>query len=94
MFSPIRVELRQGEEFTRANVKDFGHAICRRSGWVDCRNKEVPIDPARLALWGWTTAVLTMWTVKQTNRFRAQPSPARALPIGQVTTDEINRSMG
>jgi dipeptidyl aminopeptidase/acylaminoacyl peptidase len=63
----------QGEEFTRANVKDFGHGDLRDilTG-VDTAIKKYPIDPARLGVTGWSYGgYMTMWTVTQTNRFHA-----------------------
>jgi dipeptidyl aminopeptidase/acylaminoacyl peptidase len=63
----------QGEEFTRANVKDFGGGDLRDIlAGVDAAIKEYPIDPARLGVTGWSYGgYMTMWTVSQTNRFHA-----------------------
>lgn len=63
----------QGEDFTRANVKDFGHGDLRDDlAGVDAAIKTYPIDPARLGVMGWSYGgFMTMWTVTQTNRFRA-----------------------
>ena len=63
----------QGEEFTRANVKDFGGGDLRDVlAGVDAAIKKYPIDPARLGVTGWSYGgFMTMWTVTQTNRFRA-----------------------
>jgi dipeptidyl aminopeptidase/acylaminoacyl peptidase len=63
----------QGEEFTRANVKDFGRGDLRDIlAGVDAAIKKYPIDPARLGVTGWSYGgYMTMWTVTQTNRFRA-----------------------
>jgi dipeptidyl aminopeptidase/acylaminoacyl peptidase len=63
----------QGEDFTRANVRDFGagdlHDIL---AGVDAAIARHPIDPARLGVTGWSYGgYMTMWTVTQTNRFRA-----------------------
>jgi dipeptidyl aminopeptidase/acylaminoacyl peptidase len=63
----------QGEAFTRANVKDFGGGDLRDilSG-VDAVLKTAPIDPDRLGLTGWSYGgYITMWTITQTNRFKA-----------------------
>jgi dipeptidyl aminopeptidase/acylaminoacyl peptidase len=62
----------QGEEFTRANVKDFGAGDLRDTlAGVDAAIKKYPIDPARLGVTGWSYGgFMTMWTVTQTNRFR------------------------
>jgi dipeptidyl aminopeptidase/acylaminoacyl peptidase len=63
----------QGEEFTRANVKDFGHGDLRDIlAGVDVAIKKYPIDPAHLGVTGWSYGgYMTMWTVTQTNRFHA-----------------------
>jgi len=62
----------QGEEFTRANVKDFGAGDLRDTlAGVDAAIKKYPIDPERLGVTGWSYGgYMTMWTVTQTNRFR------------------------
>jgi dipeptidyl aminopeptidase/acylaminoacyl peptidase len=62
----------QGEEFTRANVKDFGAGDLRDIlAGVDAAIAKYPIDPARLGVTGWSYGgYMTMWTVTQTNRFR------------------------
>jgi len=63
----------QGEDFTRANVKDFGGGDLRDMlAGLDVVTKKYPIDPARLGVTGWSYGgFMTMWTVTQTNRFRA-----------------------
>jgi dipeptidyl aminopeptidase/acylaminoacyl peptidase len=63
----------QGEDFTRGNVKDFGHGDLRDDlAGVDAAINKYPIDPARLGVMGWSYGgFMTMWTVTQTNRFRA-----------------------
>ena len=63
----------QGEDFTRANVKDFGGGDLRDDlAGVDAALKKYPIDPNRLGVTGWSYGgFMTMWTVTQTNRFRA-----------------------
>jgi dipeptidyl aminopeptidase/acylaminoacyl peptidase len=63
----------QGGDFTRANVKDFGGGDLRDIlAGVDAAIKKYPIDPARLGVTGWSYGgYMTMWTVTQTNRFRA-----------------------
>jgi dipeptidyl aminopeptidase/acylaminoacyl peptidase len=63
----------QGEEFTRANVKDFGHGDLRDTmAGIDFATKNYPIDPNRLGVTGWSYGgYMTMWTVTQTNRFHA-----------------------
>jgi dipeptidyl aminopeptidase/acylaminoacyl peptidase len=63
----------QGEEFTRANVKDFGAGDLRDvMAGVDTAIAQHPIDPKRLGLTGWSYGgFMTMWTVTQTNRFHA-----------------------
>jgi dipeptidyl aminopeptidase/acylaminoacyl peptidase len=63
----------QGEDFTRGNVKDFGHGDLRDDlAGADAAIKKYPIDPNRLGVTGWSYGgFMTMWTVTQTNRFRA-----------------------
>jgi len=63
----------QGESFTRANVKDFGYGDLRDIiAGVDTVLKTVPVDENRLGVAGWSYGgYMTMWTVTQTNRFRA-----------------------
>ena len=63
----------QGEEFTRANAKDFGHGDLRDDmAGIDAAIKKYPIDPNRLGVTGWSYGgFMTMWTVTQTDRFRA-----------------------
>ncbi|MDQ2824173.1 MAG: S9 family peptidase, partial [Verrucomicrobiota bacterium] len=63
----------QGEDFTRANVKDFGAGDLRDIlAGVDAAIAHYPIDPARLGVTGWSYGgYMTMWTVTQTDRFRA-----------------------
>ena len=63
----------QGEEFTRANVKDFGLGDLRDTlAGVDAAIRKYPIDPNRLGVTGWSYGgYMTMWTVTQTTRFRA-----------------------
>ena len=62
----------QGEDFTRANVKDFGHGDLRDDlAGVDAAIKKYPVDPDRLGVTGWSYGgFMTMWTVTQTDRFR------------------------
>lgn len=63
----------QGEEFTQANIKDFGGGDLRDIlKGVDSALARYPIDPNRLGVTGWSYGgYMTMWTVTQTNRFRA-----------------------
>ncbi len=62
----------QEEEFTCANVKDFGGGDLRDTlAGIDAAIAKYPIDPARLGVTGWSYGgYMTMWTVTQTNRFR------------------------
>jgi dipeptidyl aminopeptidase/acylaminoacyl peptidase len=62
----------QGEDFTRANVKDFGGGDLRDTlAGIDAAIAKYPIDSARLGVTGWSYGgFMTMWTVTQTNRFR------------------------
>jgi len=63
----------QGEDFTRANVKDFGGGDLRDIlAGIDAAIAKYPIDPARLGVTGWSYGgFMTMWTVTQTNRFHS-----------------------
>ncbi len=63
----------QGESFTRANVKDFGYGDLRDIiAGLDAVLKTAPIDPNRVGVAGWSYGgYMTMWTVTQTNRFKA-----------------------
>lgn len=63
----------EGETFTRANIRDFGGGDLRDIlAGVDTVVKKVPIDDARIGVTGWSYGgYMTMWTVTQTNRFRA-----------------------
>lgn len=63
----------QGEAFTRANVKDFGHGdLDDILNGVDTVLASQPVDPKRLGVWGWSYGgYMTMWTVTQTDRFKA-----------------------
>ncbi len=63
----------QGEAFTQANVRDFGHGDLRDIlAGIDQVEKEAPIDDTRLGVTGGSYGgFMTMWTVTQTNRFKA-----------------------
>jgi dipeptidyl aminopeptidase/acylaminoacyl peptidase len=63
----------QGEAFTRANVKDFGGGDLRDIlAGVDHAVAHYSVDPNRVGITGWSYGgYMTMWTVTQTNRFRA-----------------------
>ena len=63
----------QGEAFVRANVKDFGGGDLRDVlAGLDAIAKEAPVDTRRAGIWGWSYGgFMTMWTVTQTQRFRA-----------------------
>ena len=63
----------RGEEFTQANVRDFGYGDWRDVlAGVDAVLASAPMDPQRLGLTGWSYGgYMTMWGVTQTNRFRA-----------------------
>ena len=68
----------QGEAFTQANVRDFGHGDLRDilSG-IDAVAKAAPIDVERLGLTGGSYGgFMTMWTVTQTSRFKAAVAAA------------------
>jgi dipeptidyl aminopeptidase/acylaminoacyl peptidase len=63
----------QGEDFTRANVQDFGGGDLRDNlAGIDAAITKYSSDPNRLGVMGWSYGgFMTMWTVTQTNRFRA-----------------------
>ncbi len=68
----------QGERFTLANVRDFGHGDLRDilSG-IDAAAKAAPIDTARLGITGGSYGgFMTMWAVTQTDRFKAAVAAA------------------
>jgi dipeptidyl aminopeptidase/acylaminoacyl peptidase len=63
----------QGEAFTRANVRDFGHGDLRDilSGLDEIERRGIS-DPARLGIAGHSYGgFMTMWAVTQTSRFKA-----------------------
>jgi len=68
----------QGEQFTLANVRDFGHGDLRDIlAGIDAAEKAAPIDDARLGLTGGSYGgFMTMWAVTQTNRFKAAVAEA------------------
>lgn len=68
----------QGERFTQANVRDFGHGDLRDIlAGIDAAAKVAPIDTDRLGLIGGSYGgFMTMWTVTQTNRFKAAVAAA------------------
>ena len=63
----------QGEAFTLGNVRDLGHGDLRDIlAGVTAAEAVAPIDEHRLGLTGWSYGgFMTMWTVTQTDRFRA-----------------------
>jgi dipeptidyl aminopeptidase/acylaminoacyl peptidase len=63
----------QGERFTQANVRYFGHGDLRDIlAGVDAVVRTRPVDGERLGLTGWSYGgFMTMWAVTQTKRFRA-----------------------
>jgi dipeptidyl aminopeptidase/acylaminoacyl peptidase len=63
----------EGEAFTKANVRDFGHGDWQDIlAGVDEVLRMAPVDPKRLGLTGWSYGgYMTMWGVTQTDRFRA-----------------------
>ncbi len=63
----------EGEAFTKANVQDFGHGDLQDIlAGIDVVLQKAPVDPKRLGVTGWSYGgFMTMWTVTQTDRFRA-----------------------
>jgi dipeptidyl aminopeptidase/acylaminoacyl peptidase len=68
----------QGEAFTRANVKDFGYGDLRDILLgLDEVGRTIPVDPKRVGIFGWSYGgYMTMWSLTQTNRFKAAVSGA------------------
>jgi dipeptidyl aminopeptidase/acylaminoacyl peptidase len=73
LFPNPRGSYGQGEAFTAANVKDFGGGDLRDIlAGLDEVLKTVPVDPNRIGVTGWSYGgYMTMFTVTQTNRFKA-----------------------
>src|SRR5438552_9136923 len=71
----------QGEEFTRANVKDFGGGdLGDTLAGVDAAIAKYPIDLARLGVTGWSYGgFMTMSTCTQKNRLRGAVAGAGLL---------------
>jgi dipeptidyl aminopeptidase/acylaminoacyl peptidase len=73
LLSEPRGSYGQGEGFTAANIRDFGYGDLRDvlTG-IDAAERAAPIDDGRLGLTGGSYGgYMTMWTVTQTNRFKA-----------------------
>jgi dipeptidyl aminopeptidase/acylaminoacyl peptidase len=68
----------QGERFTAANVRDFGHGDLRDIlAGIDTAAKAAPIDTDRLGITGGSYGgFMTMWAVTQTDRFKAAVAAA------------------
>jgi dipeptidyl aminopeptidase/acylaminoacyl peptidase len=68
----------QGEAFTEANRKDFGHGDLRDilTG-IDAAEAKYPIDNSRVGITGWSYGgFMTMFAITQTGRFKAAVSGA------------------
>jgi dipeptidyl aminopeptidase/acylaminoacyl peptidase len=67
-----------GERFTLANVRDFGHGdLSDILAGVDAAERAAPIDDKRLGVMGGSYGgFMTMWTVTQTQRFKAAVASA------------------
>ncbi len=63
----------EGEDFTKGNVKDFGGGDLRDIlAGLDAVAKIAPVDENRIGVTGWSYGgYMTMWTVTQTQRFKA-----------------------
>jgi dipeptidyl aminopeptidase/acylaminoacyl peptidase len=63
----------QGEAFTKANIQDFGGGDLKDDlAGVDAVEKLAAVDDKRLGIMGGSYGgYMTMWTVTQTNRFKA-----------------------
>jgi dipeptidyl aminopeptidase/acylaminoacyl peptidase len=68
----------QGERFTMANIRDFGHGDLRDIlAGIDAAAKSAPIDLTRLGITGGSYGgFMTMWAVTQTDRFKAAVAAA------------------
>ncbi|GGA78234.1 peptidase S9 [Edaphobacter acidisoli] len=68
-----RGSMGQGEQFTQANIKDFGYGDLRDIlAGVDTLEKNLPIDKTREGITGWSYGgFMTMFSVTQTTRFHA-----------------------
>ena len=68
----------QGERFTAANSRDFGHGDLRDIlAGIDAAEHVAPIDENRLGLTGGSYGgFMTMWAVTQTHRFKAAVAAA------------------
>ena len=68
----------QGEQFTRANIRDFGFGDLRDDlAGVDAAIKAAPIDGNRLGVTGGSYGgFMTMWVVTHTDRFKAAAAGA------------------
>ncbi len=73
LFPNPRGSYGQGEDFTRANVRDFGGGDLRDIlAGVDAALARYPLDPERVGITGWSYGgYMSMWSVTQTTRFRA-----------------------
>ena len=73
LFPNPRGSYGQGEDFTRANVRDFGAGdLSDVLAGIDAAIAKFPIDPDRIGITGWSYGgYATMWAVTQTHRFRA-----------------------
>jgi dipeptidyl aminopeptidase/acylaminoacyl peptidase len=68
----------QGERFTQANVRDFGHGDLRDIlAGIEAAARVARIDTARLGIMGGSYGgFMTMWAVTQTDRFKAAVAAA------------------
>jgi dipeptidyl aminopeptidase/acylaminoacyl peptidase len=73
LFPNPRGSFGAGEEFVRANVKDFGYGDFRDIlAGVEAAALLAPIDPARVGITGWSYGgYMSMWAVTRTDRFKA-----------------------
>ncbi|MBS1813548.1 MAG: prolyl oligopeptidase family serine peptidase [Acidobacteria bacterium] len=74
VFMPnFRGSFGQGEDFTQANRKDFGHGDLRDIlVGLDVVEKRFPIDTNRIGITGWSYGgFMTMFATTQTDRFKA-----------------------
>jgi dipeptidyl aminopeptidase/acylaminoacyl peptidase len=72
-FPNARGSYGQGEQFTRANIRDFGGGDLRDIlAGVDAVLKTSPVDETRIGIFGHSYGgFMTMWAVTHTQRFKA-----------------------
>ena len=85
----------QGEDFTRANVKDFGGGDLRDDlAGVDAAIRKHPIDPARLGVTGWSYGgFMTMCDCHADRSFPRGRRRCRYRQLAELLRPEPDRPM-